>query len=292
MLTTFNEIDMSAAMALRERWREAFEKKHGVQARLHVDLRQGGDRRAEGTAGGQRRDRRRRHRLQEPLRHRRRGRHRAGPRRAGGARRRLRELCRDREGDRRARPQGARRQADDRGSVGRHLHDLERRRLRLAVIDADPQPAAIGDPRHAQDRAPPGRGRRQDRDPPNDVCRADLRSPHHRRPRGGDVSRAHQGMRRGPLAPPVRICTLMPERYDIVVSAPGRADMSRRSAPRSSGCARPASTRAPRSAAPASISAASRPRRCCNHRRNSPRRGMLWPSTGSGSARSGSISPR
>jgi 2-oxoglutarate dehydrogenase E2 component (dihydrolipoamide succinyltransferase) len=31
MLTTFNEIDMSATIALRERWREAFEKKHGVR---------------------------------------------------------------------------------------------------------------------------------------------------------------------------------------------------------------------------------------------------------------------
>jgi 2-oxoglutarate dehydrogenase E2 component (dihydrolipoamide succinyltransferase) len=31
MLTTFNEIDMSAAIALRERWRDAFEKKHGVR---------------------------------------------------------------------------------------------------------------------------------------------------------------------------------------------------------------------------------------------------------------------
>jgi 2-oxoglutarate dehydrogenase E2 component (dihydrolipoamide succinyltransferase) len=31
MLTTFNEIDMSAAIQLRERWREAFEKKHGVR---------------------------------------------------------------------------------------------------------------------------------------------------------------------------------------------------------------------------------------------------------------------
>jgi 2-oxoglutarate dehydrogenase E2 component (dihydrolipoamide succinyltransferase) len=31
MLTTFNEIDMSQAIALRERWREAFEKKHGVR---------------------------------------------------------------------------------------------------------------------------------------------------------------------------------------------------------------------------------------------------------------------
>ena len=31
MLTTFNEIDMSAAIALRERWRDSFEKKHGVR---------------------------------------------------------------------------------------------------------------------------------------------------------------------------------------------------------------------------------------------------------------------
>jgi 2-oxoglutarate dehydrogenase E2 component (dihydrolipoamide succinyltransferase) len=31
LLTTFNEIDMSGAIALRERWREAFEKKHGVR---------------------------------------------------------------------------------------------------------------------------------------------------------------------------------------------------------------------------------------------------------------------
>jgi len=31
MLTTFNEVDMSAAIAVRERWREAFEKKHGVR---------------------------------------------------------------------------------------------------------------------------------------------------------------------------------------------------------------------------------------------------------------------
>jgi 2-oxoglutarate dehydrogenase E2 component (dihydrolipoamide succinyltransferase) len=31
MLTTFNEIDMSGAIALRERWREAFDKKHGVR---------------------------------------------------------------------------------------------------------------------------------------------------------------------------------------------------------------------------------------------------------------------
>jgi 2-oxoglutarate dehydrogenase E2 component (dihydrolipoamide succinyltransferase) len=31
MLTTFNEIDMTEAITLRERWRDAFEKKHGVR---------------------------------------------------------------------------------------------------------------------------------------------------------------------------------------------------------------------------------------------------------------------
>jgi 2-oxoglutarate dehydrogenase E2 component (dihydrolipoamide succinyltransferase) len=31
MLTTFNEIDMSASMALREQWRDAFEKRHGAR---------------------------------------------------------------------------------------------------------------------------------------------------------------------------------------------------------------------------------------------------------------------
>ena len=31
MLTTFNEIDMGQTIALRERWRDAFEKKHGVR---------------------------------------------------------------------------------------------------------------------------------------------------------------------------------------------------------------------------------------------------------------------
>ena len=31
ILTTFNEIDMSEAIALRGRWRDAFEKKHGVR---------------------------------------------------------------------------------------------------------------------------------------------------------------------------------------------------------------------------------------------------------------------
>ena len=56
------------------------------QARLHGLLREGLRPGAEGDPGGQRRDRRRRHRLQELLPYRRRRRHRARPRRPGRAR--------------------------------------------------------------------------------------------------------------------------------------------------------------------------------------------------------------
>ena len=42
MLTTFNEVDMSAVMALRSEYREAFEKKHdGVRLGFMCVLRQG-----------------------------------------------------------------------------------------------------------------------------------------------------------------------------------------------------------------------------------------------------------
>ena len=89
--------------------------------------------------------------------------------------------------DRRARPQGARRQADDRGPDGRHLHDHQRRRLRLAAVDADPQPAASGILGMHEIQKRPVAVERPGRDPADDVRRAVLRPPHHRRPRGGDV---------------------------------------------------------------------------------------------------------
>ena len=144
MLTTFNEADMTAVMALRQRYSESFEKKHGVAPRLHVVLRQGVRRGAAGVPGGQRRDRRRRDRLQALLRHRRRGRHAQGL---------VVPVVRDADqlgfaeiekaiGD--LGQQGARRQARGRRPDGRHLHDHQRRRLRLADVDADPQPAAVG----------------------------------------------------------------------------------------------------------------------------------------------------
>ena len=47
MLTTFNEVDMTAVQALRARRKEAFQKAHGVGPRPVVVLRQGGRRRAQ-----------------------------------------------------------------------------------------------------------------------------------------------------------------------------------------------------------------------------------------------------
>ena len=111
MLTTFNEVDMSAVMALRNQYKEVFEKKHGVKLGFMgffvkacvqalkeipaVNAEIDGDR----------------HRLQELLPYRRRGRHRQGPRRAGGARCRPALLRRHREDDRRSRQEGARRRS-------------------------------------------------------------------------------------------------------------------------------------------------------------------------------------
>ena len=74
MLTTFNEVDMSAVMALRSEYRDAFEKKHGVGLGFMSFFVKAVRRRAEGVPRGQRRDRRRRHRLQELRPHRHRGR--------------------------------------------------------------------------------------------------------------------------------------------------------------------------------------------------------------------------
>ena len=50
ILTTFNEADMSRVMELRAQYKEPFQKKHGVGARLHVVLRQGGGRGAQGVS--------------------------------------------------------------------------------------------------------------------------------------------------------------------------------------------------------------------------------------------------
>ena len=130
------------------------------QARLHGLLREGLRSGAERNPGRQRRDRRRRPRLQELLPHRHRRRHRQGAHRAGGARRGQAVDRRDREVDRRARQARPRRPAQARGAAGRNVHHHQRRHLRLADVDADSQRAAVGHPRHAQDPGAAGRGRR------------------------------------------------------------------------------------------------------------------------------------
>ena len=56
MLTTFNEVDMSAVMALRARRKESFKAKYGVSLGLMLVLRQGGGRRAQGVPAPQRRN--------------------------------------------------------------------------------------------------------------------------------------------------------------------------------------------------------------------------------------------
>ena len=71
MLTTFNEVDMSAVMALRNQYKDAFEKTHGVKLGFMSFFVRPVIHALKKVPGGQRRDRRPGPDLQEPLRHRR-----------------------------------------------------------------------------------------------------------------------------------------------------------------------------------------------------------------------------
>ena len=187
LLTTFNEIDMSAVIALRKEHGERFQEKYGVKlgfmsffVKATIDaLKEYPELNAEirgtdivyrnyydiGIAIGSEQ----------------------GAGRARAAARRADELRRDRAGDRRLRRPGRGQQADARRAEGRHVHDHQRRRLRLAALDADRQPAAKRRPGHARDPGPAGRSRGPGRHPADDVRRPDLRSPPGRRPRSGIV---------------------------------------------------------------------------------------------------------
>ena len=204
ILTTYNEADLSAVMALRQRYRDSFEKKHGVrlgfmsffvkaainalQAFPAVNAEIDGDEIvykhyydigvAVGTPSG----------LVVPVMRN------ADQLGFAEIEKTINDLgARARDG-----------QARHGGADGRHLHDLQRRRLRLADERADPQPAAGRHPRHAQDPGAAGGGRRRDRDPADDVSGAQLRPPDRRRPRGGELPGAGQGMHRGPGAAAAR----------------------------------------------------------------------------------------
>jgi 2-oxoglutarate dehydrogenase E2 component (dihydrolipoamide succinyltransferase) len=165
MLTTFNEVDMTNVMALRTQYRDLFEKKHGVKlgfmgffVRACVQALKeipAVNAEIDGTDI-----------IYKNYYH-------IGI--AVGTER------------------GLRRRAQDRGVAGRHLHHHQRRHLRLADVDADPQCAAIRHSRHAQDRGAADGGCRQGRAAADDVLGAFLRPPPGRRPRGGDVPGAGEG---------------------------------------------------------------------------------------------------
>ena len=92
---------------------------------------------------------------------------------------------------------GPDRQDPPRRTPGRHLHDHQRRHLRLAAVDADHQPAAERRARPARHPAAARRRRRRSRRPADDVRRPELRPPHRRRPRGGHLPGPDQGGDRG-----------------------------------------------------------------------------------------------
>ena len=124
ILTTFNEVNMQPVIELRKRYKERFEKEHGVKLGFMRFFVKAAVARAEEVSGRQRVDRRQRHRLSRLLRHRHRGRQPARPGRADPAQRRPDELRRHREEDRRFRQARAGRQAHARGADRRHVLDL------------------------------------------------------------------------------------------------------------------------------------------------------------------------
>ena len=202
MLTTFNDVDMSAIMSLRSQYKDLFEKRHGVklgfmgffvkaciQALKEVPAVNGEIDGADivyknyyhiGVAVGTDKG------LVVPV-----------VREAD--RMSLAEIEQAIADFGRARP---RRQAHHRRHAGRHLHHLQRRGVRLAAVDADPQRAAVGHPRHAPHRGARGGARRPDRGPADDEPRPELRPPHRRRQGRRDLPGARQGVPGGPAAVP------------------------------------------------------------------------------------------
>jgi len=172
MLTTYNEVDMSAVMDLRNRYKDVFEKKHGVKLGFmgfftkavthalkelpavnaeidgtdiiyknycHVGMAVGTDK---GLVVPVIRD--------------------ADQLSIAGVEKELGRLAKAAHG----------------GHAGRHLHHHQWWRLRFTNVFADPQRTAVGHSRHAQDPGAPGRHRRSGRHPPDDVSCALLRSPY------------------------------------------------------------------------------------------------------------------
>ena len=150
LLTTFNEVDLKAVMDLRAKYKDSFEKKHGVKLGFMSFFVKAAvealkkfptvNASIEGNdivyheyydIGVAVSTEKRPH----------------GP---GVARRGPAELRRHREEHRCVRGEGARRQDHHRRSDRRHVHHHQRRHLRFADVHAHRQHAAERDPRHAQ----------------------------------------------------------------------------------------------------------------------------------------------
>ena len=184
MLTTFNDVDMSAVMELRRDYRDAVREEARGQARAHGLLRQGRVQALKDIPAVNAEIDGDRHRLQELLPYRRCRRHRARP---------VVPVLRD--ADRMSLAEietaiadfGARAREGKLGTGGdarRHLHHLQWRHLWLAALDPDPERAAIRYSRHAPHRGACRGARRADRGAADDVSRALLRSSPRRRQRG------------------------------------------------------------------------------------------------------------
>ena len=193
MLTTFNEVDMSAVMNLRGSFKDAFEKKHktklgfmsffvkaavaalkefpAVNAEIDGDDLVYKNFYDIGVA------------VSTPN----------WPCRAGPPRRGSKIIRRHRSRDRRLRQAGGRGKTGHQRDAGRHLHHHQWWRLRLDDVDPDPERPAIRYSRHAFDQRTPRRRQRPDRHPPDDVYRLILRPPRRRRPRSGKLPGADQG---------------------------------------------------------------------------------------------------
>ena len=198
MLTTFNEVDMSAVMALRERHKQAFKKRHGVGLGIASFFVKAVDRRAARVPADQRRDPGRRDGAQALLRHRHRRRRGRGARRARAARRRPHVV--------RARSSSSIRDFAARAEDGTlTLEDLKGGTFTITnggvfgsllstPILNPPQVGILG--LHAIKERPVAVNG-QVVDPADDVRRADLRSPHRGRLGSRPVPRAREGARRG-----------------------------------------------------------------------------------------------
>ena len=193
MLTTFNEIDMSAVMQLRAKYKERFAQVHGSSLGLMSFFLAGRGPRAWRVSSDQRADRRHAHcvsRLRQ-----------SGDRREHGARSSRARLAPRRSDVHRPtrkqhqapRPECPRQQAGHGRTKRRHLYHHQRRSLRLAAFHADFKRAAKWNSGNARDpRATHSRGGPSS-DPTDDVRSAVLRPSARRWPAIGLVFGADKG---------------------------------------------------------------------------------------------------